>query len=116
MIENNVHNKLIEFAIQSISRSEARNYIENSTNAKPVLIFWETLDDGRTAREMFWGTYKGGAASETREREGMIALVSLDDAPEEGQTEAYRTVIWDTIWKLRAYNEDREKYITYYVN
>jgi len=106
----NVHKKLQSFAIQSISLSEARDYIQNSSKSKPVLIFWETLDDGRTAREMYWGVYKGGKASDTREAEGMIALVSKDDSNE------YRTVIWDTIWKLRAYNEDRGKYITYYVN
>ena len=110
MYENKVLNKIQNFAIQSISLSEARDYIKNSTNNKPVLIFWETLDDGRTAREMYWGKYKGGAASETRELEGMIALVSVDDGDE------YRTVIWDTIWKLRAWNEDRDRYITYYVN
>ena len=109
MTENRVYNNLINFAIQSISLSEAKDYIENSTSSKPVLVFWEMLDDGRTAREMYWGTYEGGAASETREREGMIALKSLDDSDE------YRTVIWDTIWKLRAYNEERGTYITYYV-
>lgn len=109
MTSNSVYNKLEKFAIQSITLSEAKDYIRNSTRNKPVLIFWETLEDGRTAREMFWGRYKGGPASETREREGMIALKSLDDSDE------YRTVIWDTIWKLKAYNEDRGRFVTYYV-
>jgi hypothetical protein len=110
MTDNIVHKNLHKFAIQSISLSDAKDYIENSTSRRPVLIFWETLDDGKTAREMFWGRYKGGKASETREKEGMIALVSKDNSNE------YRTVIWDTIWKLRAYDEDRRQYITYYVN
>ena len=109
MTSNNVYNKLVNFAIQPISLSDAKDYIRNSTSSKPVLIFWEMLDDGRTAREMFWGKYEGGEASNTRQREGMIALVSTDDGDE------YRTVIWDTIWKLRAWNEDRGAYITYYV-
>lgn len=110
MNQNSVHKRIQKLAIQSISLSEAKDYIENSSNQKPVLIFWETLDDGRTAREMFWGRYKGGKASQTRTAEGMIALISKDNSNE------YRTVIYDTIWKLRAYNEDRNQYITYYVN
>jgi hypothetical protein len=110
MNQNSVHKRIQKLAIQSISLSEAKDYIENSSNQKPVLIFWETLEDGRTAREMFWGRYKGGKASQTRTAEGMIALISKDDSNE------YRTVIYDTIWKLRAYNEDRKQYITYYVN
>lgn len=110
MIENLVHKKIQEFAIQPISLSKAKDYIKKSTSSKPVLIFWETLDDGRTAREMFWGRYEGPTtASKTREREGMIALVSIDDGDE------YRTVIWSTIWKLRTWDRDRDRYVTYYV-
>jgi hypothetical protein len=58
---------------------------------------------------MFWGNYKGGKGSDTREMEGMIALVSTDDNYD------YRTVIWDTIWKLRYYDEDLDRYKTVYV-
>ena len=99
-----------ELAIQSINQMEAQELIARSTPGNPVMIFWTTLEEGNTAREMFWGTYTGGAASDTRTQEGMIALVSMDDGDD------YRTVIWDSIWKLRYYDELRGKYRTVYVN
>jgi hypothetical protein len=101
--------KINKFAIPLISTDEAEDIIKLSTASTPVLIFWETLDDGRTAREMFWGRYKGGKASQTRQREGMIALVSQDNGGE------YRTVIWDTIWKLKYFDENLDRYKTVYV-
>ena len=109
MNTNSVYKNIQKFAIPSITTAEAEDIIRLSTNSEPVLIFWETLDNGRTAREMYWGRYKGGKASQTRQREGMIALVSKDDSDE------YRTVIWDTIWKLKYYDEDKGDYKTVYV-
>jgi hypothetical protein len=106
---NSVYNKLQKFAIPNITTGEAKDIIRMSTASTPALIFWETLDNGRTAREMHWGRYKGGEASDTRQREGMIALVSDDNGGE------YRTVIWDTIWKLKYFDVDLDRYKTVYV-
>jgi hypothetical protein len=111
MTSNSVYKNLQKFAIPSISTNLAKQIIRDTDSSTPALIFWETLDNGRTAREMFWGRYKGKTkASETREKEGMIALVSVDDNDE------YRTVIWDTIWKLKYYDKDLDRYKTVYVN
>ena len=109
LANKNILSKINKFAIPMISTDEAEDIIKLSTSSTPALIFWETLDNGKTAREMFWGIYTGGKASETREREGMIALVSQDDGNE------YRTVIWDTIWKLKYFDEDLDRYKTVYV-
>ncbi len=109
MNNNIVHNKLQKFAIPSISAYEAEELIKDTDSSYPAIIFWETLDNGNTAREMYWGRYKGGPASQTRTSEGMVALVSVDDGGE------YRTVIWDTIWKLKYYDSDLDRYKTVYV-
>jgi len=98
-----------ELAIPHITVAHAKELVARSTEEKPVLIFWGTLDEGNTSREMAWGTYTGGAASDTRTAEGMIALVSLDDGSD------YRTVIWDSIWKLKYYDELTGKQKTVYV-
>jgi hypothetical protein len=109
MTNNIVHNKLQKFAIPTISTGDAEELIRDTTSSYPAIIFWETLDNGNTAREMYWGKYKGGKASQTRTAEGMIALVSEDDGGE------YRTVIWDTIWKLKYFDRDLDRYKTVYV-
>ena len=98
-----------ELAIPSINVAEAQDIVARSTSENPVIIYWTTESDGNTAREMFWGTYTGGKASDTRTQEGMIALVSMDDGDD------YRTVTWDTIWKLNFYDELRGKNRTVYV-
>jgi len=109
MTSNSVYKNLQKFAIPSISTDMAEQLIKDTDSTYPAIIFWETLDNGRTAREMYWGKYKGGKASQTRQREGMIALISDDDGGE------YRTVIWDTIWKLQYFDRDLDRYKTVYV-
>ena len=98
-----------ELAIPHITVAHAQEIVARSTETNPVQIFWGTLDEGNTSREMAWGTYTGGTASDTRTAEGMIALVSLDDGSD------YRTVIWDTIWKLKYYDELSGRVRTVYV-
>lgn len=109
MTNNIVHKNIQKFAIPMISTGEAEELIKDTNSSYPAIIFWETLDNGNTAREMYWGRYKGGKASHTRTAEGMVALISQDDGGE------YRTVIWDTIWKLKYYDTDLDRYKTVYV-
>jgi hypothetical protein len=52
---------------------------------------------------MYWGVYKGGAASQTRSAEDLVALVSITDGRE------YRTIDYSSVWKCKF----EEK--TYYV-
>jgi len=106
---SNILSKINKFAIPMISTGEAEELIRDTTSSYPAIIFWETLDNGNTAREMYWGRYKGGKASQTRTAEGMVALISEDDGGE------YRTVIWDTIWKLKYFDSDLDRYKTVYV-
>jgi hypothetical protein len=104
MTGNTVHNKLQKFYIPTISFSTFYfEMLRESDALNPITIFWEKLDGDRTVRDMFWGMYVGGKASDTRKAEGMIALVSIDDG------EDYRTVTLDSVWKCRYKDK------TYYV-
>jgi hypothetical protein len=104
MTEATVYKKIQNFYIPSITFSEFYfNMLRESDASNPITIFWEKLDGDRTVRDMFWGMYVGGKASQTRKAEGMIALVSIDDG------EDYRTVTLDSVWKCKYQGK------TYYV-
>jgi hypothetical protein len=98
-----VYKNIQKFAIKSIDIGEFYGMLERSKSYNPVEIWWEKLDGDRTNREMYWGRFKGGKASQTRTERGEIALISIDDGRE------YRTVDLGTVWKCRF----EEK--TYYV-
>lgn len=104
MTDTTVYKKIQKFYIPSITFSKFYfEMLKESDVSNPISIWWEKLDGDRTSREMFWGMYVGGKASKTRETEGLIALVSIDDG------EDYRTVDLGTVWKCRYQNK------TYYV-
>ena len=99
MNQNNIHKKIIELQTQEISQSEFETMLRQSTNANPMMIYWKKLDGRRARREMFWGFYIGGKASETREQRGELALVSLTDGGE------YRTIQLNEVTRIRFENK-----------
>ena len=103
LTSNSVYKNLQKFAIPTIDIGEFQYMLEKTKSYNPMQIWWEKLDGDRTNREMYWGVYKGGKASETRTAEDLVALVSITNGRE------YRTIDYSSVWKCRF----EEK--TYYV-
>jgi hypothetical protein len=99
MYHNSVHTKLLNLATQEISQTEFETMLRQTTNANPMMIYWKKLDGRRARREMFWGFYIGGKASQTREERGELALVSLTDGGE------YRTIQLNEVTRIRFENK-----------
>ena len=93
MYQTKVSSKINKFAIPQIDIGVFHSFMEATDEDTPITIFWSKLDGDRTVRDMYWGEYKGGKASQTRSEEGLIALVSVDDGDE------YRTVDLGSVWK-----------------
>lgn len=76
MIENNVHNKLIQFAITPVTLNFFIGLLKRSSESNPINC-WYTTEEGNNRRYTMWwdsAEYVGNEASLTKEDQGMYNL------------------------------------------
>ena len=99
MYHNSVNRKLIELAGQEITQTEFETMLRNSSSSNPMIIYWSKLNGRKARRNMYWGTYTGGKASQTRSERGELALVSITDNNE------WRTIQLNEVTRIRFENK-----------
>jgi hypothetical protein len=104
MDSNTTHNKILKFAVQEISRSEFERMLKTQTNSgNKMKIGWITELGLNRYYEMFWdgSAYVGGNAggSDTK------SLVDMYNVPVIGESGDWRTVDFNTVYKIRFNNK-----------
>jgi hypothetical protein len=62
MIENNVHNKILQFAVPEITFTQFYDFLLDSNAGKPIWVKWNKVDGGTTTRSVYWGPFLNGIA------------------------------------------------------
>jgi hypothetical protein len=62
MIENNVHNKILQFAVPEITFTQFYDFLMDSNSSKPIWVKWNKVDGGQTTRSVYWGPFENGIA------------------------------------------------------
>ena len=62
MIENNVHNKILQFAVPEITFTQFYDFLLDSNAGKPIWVKWNKVDGGQTTRSVYWGPFLNGIA------------------------------------------------------
>ena len=60
MIENNVHNKILQFAVPEITFTQFYDFLMDSNSSKPIWVKWNKVDGGQTTRSVYWGPFLNG--------------------------------------------------------
>jgi hypothetical protein len=109
MNQNNIHNKLIQFAPQPISLSDFQDLLESSTKRNKIRVEWTTLEGNRDYYWMWWEdgplatTEQGEEMSATKLSEGMFNIQTTLTS-ESGRTK-WRTLSLQTVTKCRFENK-----------
>lgn len=62
MVENKVHNKILQFAVPEITFSQFYSFLMDSTPANPIWVKWNKVDGATTSRAVNWGPFLNGIA------------------------------------------------------
>ena len=60
MIENKVHNKILQFAVPEITFTQFYSFLMDSNAGKPIWVKWNKVDGGVTTRSVYWGPFLNG--------------------------------------------------------
>ena len=60
MIENNVHNKILQFAVPEITFTQFYDFLMDSNSSKHIWVKWNKVDGGQTTRSVYWGPFLNG--------------------------------------------------------
>jgi hypothetical protein len=104
MNPNTTHNKILTFAVKEITFSEFEDILKNqATRSNPVKVGWITEEGRNRFYDMWWdeSAYVGGNAggSDTK------ALVDMYNVPVIGESGDWRTVDFNTVYKIRFNNK-----------
>lgn len=104
MNQNSVLKNMMQFAPQEITFSEFEDILKNQATANnPVKVGWVTELGLNRFYDMYWdrGAYVGGNAggSDTK------ALVDMFNVPVVGEDGDWRTVDFNTVYKIRFNNK-----------
>jgi hypothetical protein len=99
MTENKVYDKLMNFALSTISFNTFELMLKESTQSNPIRIGWQTEEGNNRYYFCYWDSaaYVGGNAggSATKAAEGMVNLQVMDIAGD------WRTIDYNTVTKCR---------------
>jgi hypothetical protein len=99
MTENKVYDKLMNFALSTISFNTFELMLKESTQSNPIRIGWQTEEGKNRYYFCYWDSaaYVGGNAggSATKAAEGMVNLQVMDIAGD------WRTIDYNTVTKCR---------------
>ena len=99
MTENKVYDKLMNFALSTISFNTFELMLKESTQSNPIRIGWQTEEGNNRYYFAYWDSaaYVGGNAggSATKAAEGMVNLQVMDIAGD------WRTIDYNTVTKCR---------------
>jgi len=99
MTENKVYDKLMNFALSTISFNTFELMLKESTQSNPIRIGWQTEEGRNRYYFCYWDSaaYVGGNAggSATKAAEGMVNLQVMDIAGD------WRTIDYNTVTKCR---------------
>jgi hypothetical protein len=99
MTENKVYDKLMNFALSTISFNTFELMLKESTQSNPIRIGWQTEEGRNRYYFCYWDSaaYVGGNAggSATKAAEGMVNLQVMDI------TGDWRTIDYNTVTKCR---------------
>ena len=99
MTENKVYDKLMNFALSTISFNTFELMLKESTQSNPIRIGWQTEEGNNRYYFAYWDSaaYVGGNAggSATKAAEGMVNLQVMDI------TGDWRTIDYNTVTKCR---------------
>ena len=62
MVENKVHNKILQFAVPEITFSQFYSFLMDSTPSNPIWVKWNKVDGDETTRRVNWGPFLNGIA------------------------------------------------------
>ena len=102
MNSNSVHNKILKFAVQEISRSEFETMLKTQTNSgNKMKIGWITELGLNRYYEMYWdgSAYVGGDAGGSSTK----ALVDMYNIQRDRGD--WKTVDFNTVYKIRFKNK-----------
>jgi hypothetical protein len=102
MNPNSIHNKILKFAVQEISRSEFERMLKTQTNSgNKMKIGWITELGLNRYYEMFWdgSAYVGGDAGGSATK----ALVDMYNIQRDRGD--WKTVDFNTVYKIRFKNK-----------
>ena len=93
MIENNVHNKILQFAVPEITFTQFYDFLLDSNAGKPIWVKWNKVDGGQTTRSVYWGPFLNGIARgaiyDYEAKDYMVVQSIQDGAPGK---DAWRTI------------------------
>ena len=99
MDSNKVYDKLMNFALSTISFNTFELMLKESTQSNPIRIGWQTEEGNNRYYFAYWDSaaYVGGNAggSATKAAEGMVNLQVMDIAGD------WRTIDYNTVTKCR---------------